>query len=287
MWWFLLGCVGLVLASWSFFSAYRLFYPTRYAIAPPSPVPAYTTHVLTTDDGMPFDVWALEPPTPRGCILLCHGFYANRHQVLGIAEGLRVRGYASVLFELRGHGQRPGPCTLGVKETGDALRVLHWARTRHSSAILPVGVLGFSMGAAIVCQVALREPEVKAVVADSIYSQLFPIIQHAVQHEYHLPMFPWAWLTWYTLQVILRTRLAATDPVAMAPHLHQPLLAIQGGEDRRVAPSLSREFYQRWAGPKELWFAQTVGHVGMFAKNPRTYCDRVAGFFDRAFVEIT
>jgi hypothetical protein len=61
------------------------------------------------------------------------------------------------------------------------------------------------------------------------------------------------------------------------------LFAIQGGEDRRVVPLLGREFYQRWAGPKERWFEPKVAHVLMFASHPTEYCDRVAGFFDRVF----
>ena len=68
---------------------------------------------------------------------------------------------------------------------------------------------------------------------------------------------------------------------ALVPRLRQPLFAIQGGEDRRVVPLLGREFYRRWAGPKERWVEPRVAHVGMFARHPEAYCRRVADFFDR------
>lgn len=267
------------------FSARQVLYPERRAIPPPDPLPPYTTHLLTAPDGSRFDVWVLTPPEPRGRLLLCHGYYANRSQVLDIAQRLREQGYEALLFELRGHGSRPGPCTLGVKETEDALAVLEWARQRHAPHPVPIGVMGLSMGGAIACQVAFRCAEVRAVVVDSAYSRLFPVLRRSLRQRHHIPAFPWAWITWWTLQLLLRTRLARMDPAVLAPSLRQPLLVIQGGEDRRVVPMLGREFYQRWAGSKQRWFEQPVVHIGMFAQHPQEYGDRVGAFFNQALGE--
>ena len=265
--------------SWGLLSARQLLYPERRPIPPPEPLPDFSVHSLAAPDGSRFNVWRLDLHAPRARLLLCHGYYANRYQALNLAHQLRARGYEILLFELRGHGGRSGPCTLGRREADDAVAVLHWARETRGP--LPVGVLGLSMGAAVVCQAAVRDPDVRAVVVDSVYSHLFPVLQRSIWRQYHLPAVPWAWLTWWCVQAVLRTRLAPIDPAALAPRLSQPLLAIQGGEDRRVVPLLGREFYQRWAGPKERWFESSVAHVGMFATHPRAYCDRVAGFFDR------
>jgi alpha-beta hydrolase superfamily lysophospholipase len=214
---------------------------------------------------------------------MCHGYLADRYQVLGLADGLRRLGYETLLFELRGHGSRPGPCTLGVKECEDAQMVLRWAKTRSpSSPALPVGVLGFSMGAVVACLVACHEPGIAAVVVDSVYSRLFPVLRRAIWQQYRVPTIPWVWLTWWGLQVALRRGLSGIDPVALAPRLRQPLLAIQGGADQRVVPTLGRAFYRRWGGPKTRWFEPAVAHVGMFARDPEGYCRRVAEFLDRA-----
>ena len=283
MWW-LLGVFGVALVAWSVESARRILYPLRRAISPPQPLPSYATHTIVAPDGSPLSVWLLGARSPRARVLVFHGYSANRHQVLDLSGGLRAQGYEVLLFELRGHGQRPGPCTLGVLEASDAQAVLRWAANQDPGRPLPVGLLGLSMGAAVACRVAALEPSVGAVVVDSVYSRLFPVLARSIWRRYHLPAIPWAWLTWWSVQLALRRCLAPLDPVVLASRLHQPLLAIQGGEDRRVVPMLGREFYRSWAGPKERWFEERVAHVGMFAGHPQEYCDRVANFFDRALL---
>jgi hypothetical protein len=282
VWWLLAG-VGLSFVGWTVFSVRRVLFPERRGLPAPTPVPAYTAHGLTAPDGSAFDVWLLESQSPRARLLICHGYLADRYQVLELADRLRRLGYESVLFELRGHGSRPGPCTLGVKECEDARVVLRWAKTRGPSfSSLPVGVLGFSMGAAVACLIARDEPGIAAVVVDSVYSRLFPVLRRAIWQEYHVPAIPWVWLTWWGLQAALRRRLSAIDPAALAPRLRQPLLAMQGGADQRVVPALGRAFYRRWLGPKEQWFEPAAVHVGIFARDPEGYTRRVAEFLDRA-----
>ena len=143
------------------------------------------------------------------------------------------------------------------------------------------GVLGLSMGAAVVCQAAIRDAGIQAVVVDSPYARFFPVLRRRIVER-----FPWAGtfgarLTWWTVQAALGRRLAPVDPATLAPRLRQPMLAIQGGEDRRVEPALGQELYEAWAGPKERWFEPRIAHVGMFVAHPDEYHRRVAEFFTR------
>ncbi len=281
MWWLLLGiCLALLLLA--VYSTQQILYPDRHLVPIPTPSPVFSTHALTAYDGSPFDVWLLEAAQPRGRLLICHGYYANRYQVLGLADGLRQRGYEVLLFELRGHGGRAGPCTLGVREQRDAATVLRWASQRPQAAALPLGLIGFSMGAAVACRVAAHEATVAAVVTDSLYSRLLPVIRRGICQRYWWPLAYLARVAWWGVQVRLRTRLARWDPASLAPRLRQPLLAIQGGEDRRVPPLFGLEFYERWAGRTERWDEREAAHVGIFASDPQRYCDRVAEFLEHA-----
>ena len=281
MWW-LLGLLAIVLATWGILSTRGVVYPQRLPIPPPDPLPPSVCHHLLSPDGSSFDVWVLDAATPRGRVLLCHGYYANHFQMFALAQGLRVRGYEVLLFELRGHGVRPGPCTLGIREAQDAAIVLSWAKTRDHGRTLPVAVIGWSMGAVVAALVAGQAEEIRAVVTDSAYSRLFPVLKQAIRRRYHLPAVPWAWLTWWGLHLALGRRLSALDPAHLAAQRTEPLLAIHGGSDVRVEPRLGEELVARWAGPRQRWLEATVGHVGMFARDPEGYCNRVVAFLQEA-----
>ncbi len=271
----------MLCAAWAGYSARVACHPPRHPAAAPSPLPDATVHTVAAADGTSFPVWIFRASTPRARLLVCHGYYADRAQVMGIAAGLSRRGYEAVVFEWRGHGSRPGPFTFGVREREDAGAVLAWLRAHGAGQALPIGILGLSMGAALACQVAERFPDIRAVMTDSIYPRLFPVLAHTVRDRYHLPVIPFAWLTWWGLQVTLRARLAARDPIALAPRLRQPLLDIHGGEDRRASPAQARWFYERWAGPKDRWEEPGVAHVNLWSRDPERYGDRVAAFCDR------
>lgn len=277
----LLGAMVVILLGWGVVSTRRMVYPEPRHWPAPDPLPPYTAHPLQGLDGASFDVWHVRATHPRARILLLHGYRADRFQVLGIAAALAARGYEALLMELRGHGGRRGPCTFGLRERDDAELVLQWAQ-RGLEHQVPLGLLGLSMGAAVMCQVALRHPEVVAVVADSPYARFYPVVRRAIRRLYHLPAWPWAWATWWSLQLRLQGRLTPLDPARLARQLHQPLLAIHGGADEVVPRAMTEELYERWAGPKTRWFEPAATHVQAFWLNPHAYADRVARFLDDA-----
>ena len=285
--WVLLVSVAFLLIGWGIVSSQRLLYPPRQA----SPITSSLVtslgsppdvDTITTFDHASCEVWTLSPQAPRALLLFCHGYFASHLQVVDLARRLAARGYACALFDLRGHGSRPGPCTFGADEAKDALSILTWAAARRPYEALPRGVIGWSMGGSVACQVALRGADVRAVVLDSTYARFFPLLQRGIWREYHLPGIPFAWVTWWSVQMRIQRRLAGLDPIAVAPQLHQPLLSIAGGADQRVETPWSEALYQRWAGSKERWFDPTAAHVSVYAKDPQAYAERVAAFLDRA-----
>ena len=277
------GCivVGLVLGGWGILSTQRMLHPARRAVGPPPAFSPPQTVFLVSPDGQPFDCWFLEAQAPRGVLIACHGYRANRLQVWDVAHGLCQRGYCLLLFDLRGHGTREGPCTFGIKEREDLGVLLSWIRQQPTLAALPVGLLGFSLGGAVACQAAMQFPQIKVLVLDSTYARLFPILALSIRKGYHLSTVPWAWITWIGAQLALGHRLSPLDPVAVAPHARVPLLVIHGTADQTVPVEHARSLVEAWQGPKECWLEAGAGHVQTCFGNLPTYCDRVAAFFDR------
>jgi len=278
--WLLAG-VGVAIIGWGILSTRRTLHPLSKSFPVPDPFPPHRRVMLTGLDGASFDLWVFEAESPRGVVVACHGYHASRLQLVEVADRLRRRGYAVILFDLRGHETRPGRCTFGVEDVRDLEAIRQWIRRQPALASRPVGLLGFSLGAAVACQAAARMPDIRGVVLDSTYARLFPILAQAIRRDYRLPAVPWAWITWAGLQLALGSRLAARDPLASAAQCRQPALIIHGAQDAAVSPRDAQALYARWQGPKELWIEPRATHVGAFAADPAAYTHRVAEFFDR------
>ena len=277
----LLGFMGLGVSGWGVLSTYRMLHPEARPIPAPSSLPPVSIVSLTSHEGKPFDVWVLDAREPRGVVVACHGYHANRLQLIEIADGLHQRGYTVIAFDLRGHGMRHEACTFGVNEVRDIGVILAWLRQQPRLASLPVGLYGLSLGGAIACQAAARYPVFGALVLDSTYARLFPILARAITTQYHLPAIPWAWITWLGAQVALRRCLSRLDPVVLARHSSVPLLLIHGAQDETVPLEHAHALSASWRGPKDQWIEPQAAHAGTSAINLHGYCDRVARFFDQ------
>lgn len=276
--------IGVLLAlvvGWGLISARRMLRPVPRDLPVPHPFPPVTTLSLTSHDGAAFDAWLFEPTQPRGVLLACHGYRANWLQLIGVAEGLRRQGYAVIAMNLRGHGSRPGPCTFGIRDREDLAAILTWRRTQPALSSLPVGMLGWSLGGAIACQVASQQPQIKALALDSTFARLFPIAARTVKVRYRLPVVPFAWITWAGAQLALRHDLSTLDPLRLAAKLQIPLFWIHGQQDQVVSIAEGEELFAAWPGPKERWSDPRAGHVGTYASQPDEYVNRLADFFDR------
>jgi len=277
----LVAAIGLALVLWTIRSTGRMLYPPARALMVPPSLPAFRTIELTASDGSRFDAWILDHPAPRGVLIACHGYGANRLQISEAACGLSAQGYAVLLSDLRGHGTRPGPCTFGLREVDDVGAMLTWISRQPALASLPAGILGWSLGASVACQALARYQALRAAVLDSAYARLFPIVVRAIRRNYrYLPTRLWAVLTWWGAQAALRRRLAPRDPVVSAASQTKPALLIHGSEDQTVPVDDHHALYAAWRGPKAQWVVPGPAHVGTFAHDPAGYSTRVATFFD-------
>jgi len=277
----LLGLFGAACVVWGGCSAWWALHPPRTVPEAREPAPGGMVIPFVDERGETFDVWYQPVATPRARVVLLHGYYANRDQIIGVADGLTQRDFEVVLLELRGHGDRQGPFTFGVSESDDAGRALQWVTNRPPKG-LPSAILGLSAGGAVACRVALRYPEIKAVITDSTYATLFPVLAREIHTRYRLPAVPWAWVTWAAIHAFLRQPPGTLDPAMLGRSVRRPLLVIQGGMDARVSLEDSDVLARGWGGVAERWVEPNVPHVGMFTMHPEEYCDRIDAFLTQA-----
>lgn len=236
--------------------------------------------VCRTADGFRLAGWAVTPPRPRATVLLCHGAYNSREQVLGRIAILAGAGYRCVAFDFRGHGESPGRRTsFGYHEAHDVAAAAELIRQRWPEQ--PCAALGISMGAAAVCFAARRRPRFDAVILESLY----PDIQSAFRNRLH-SSYP-AWfrrLAWGIIRMTewrLGVRMAEVAPIRHIGELAPaPVLLLSGADDPHTPPSEVAELARQCRGPCDVWLVPGAGHADVYEKASAAYAARVLGFLD-------
>ncbi len=111
-------------------------------------------------------------------VIGCTGHRGAKHELLGIGSWLWRAGNNVLLFDFRGRGEsEQGPFSLAYYEMADLEAAIEYVFERIPERT--VGVIGYSMGAAVALAVAARDRRIAAVVADSPFATIRGIIEHA------------------------------------------------------------------------------------------------------------
>ncbi len=124
----------------------------------PTPEPESFRHVA--DDGFDLACACIVPEHPNGCVLIVHGAKEHKERYYPFMRELAAAGWASVAFDLRGHGASVGGSyPLGHWNSADALvgDIASLAPTaRELAGDGPLVLLGHSLGS-MLARMYLRE----------------------------------------------------------------------------------------------------------------------------------
>jgi pimeloyl-ACP methyl ester carboxylesterase len=175
------------------------------------------------------NVWT---SSPRGTVLLLHGYGLAQFSMLPWALRLSQDGWRSVLVDLRGHGKSTGRrIYFGIKETGDMSQLLD-ALARDKQLAEPVVVVGESYGAALALRWESVEPRVHSVVAIAPYASLSNAVLN-ICHDYA------GWLPKAVIKSglkklpsVLQTPASEFDTTTVLSRKPVTALFVAGGEDK-------------------------------------------------------
>lgn len=164
----------------------------------------------------------------KGTILLFHGVGANSAFWSDEARALANSGYDAVAWDARGHGRSEGFCSYGARERddiGEVLDALAVHRLTH-----PVVLYGYSMGAAVAIQGAVKDARIDGVLAIAPFATLDAVIRQVI----------WAAPRKLIDHVIAaaerraRFTVATIRPLDDAAHLAVPVIIVVGALDERI-----------------------------------------------------
>jgi pimeloyl-ACP methyl ester carboxylesterase len=264
--------------------AYNLTHPSR---SPLKTTPAQyglayeEVNFRSEGDNVPLGGWLVNPGG-KPTVVIMHGSGSNRANYINmeVAKALVAHGYSVFLFDFRGQGASGGDTGgLGEWETRDLGGALTYLKTR---GVDQLGTIGYSMGAATELLAAPNSPEIRAIVADSSFSDLLSMIDRE-RESMGIPNI-------FNPGVLLAAKsmfdldVAADDPKQAISRLgDRPVLLIHATGDSLIPASQAVELQKAGAADPnlQLWLAPANGHVAAFADNKEEYLSRVIGFFDK------
>ena len=226
-------------------------------------------------------------------IIIVHGIHGNRADpsvgLLDLSAALAKRGFAVLTFDLRGSGDSSSaPTSLGYYEQRDVLGAVDFLQ----SGQMPypnlgrpkaIGGLGVSMGAASLLMAAAQEPALRAIVSDSAYADVMPILQREIPAQGHLPSaFTPGVLE--AAQAMYGIDFSADRPEAVVARIApRPILFIHGAADTYVWPdnmtALAQAAEQGKGAHVQTWLVPNAKHARAFKVAGQAYVDRVVSFF--------
>jgi dipeptidyl aminopeptidase/acylaminoacyl peptidase len=145
-----------------------------------------------------------------------------------------------------------------------------------------IGVVGFSLGAAISLLTAAKEPAIKAVVSDTTYANISDLIVQEVDRTTSLPKWiipifePGSILV---ANLIYKIKIDELVPEQSVGDIKYPILIIHGKEDTRIPFEHSVRVHANAHPDSDIWLVPNVEHIDSFLTYPEEYTNRLADYF--------
>lgn len=203
---------------------------------------------VRSTDGLALEAELDELGEPVGVVVMCHphprmGGTMNAPLLLALRDALVESGRAVLRFNFRGIGASEGESSTGTPETSDAAGAVASAHERFEG--LPLGLLGWSFGAAVALRTAAQVGSVAACVA------IAPSVDARENVTEGLP-----------------------DPADL--DLAIPLLIVWGANDEVVPPDRCRS----WAESAGARYHEIAGANHFFWGRYDELCDVIVSFFE-------
>jgi alpha-beta hydrolase superfamily lysophospholipase len=277
----LVPVAAVVAISW------RSFAPPRILTPVPDTVSPWTTEPVAFPSAghRALHGRLVLPAAPRGIVVLVHGWGSDAGEMLAWSPFLAQAGWASLAFDMRGHGQNTREAVVVLPGLGDDVSAaVAFVAGRDDLASLPIAVLGHSMGGAAAllafsrCEGDPGWDRVRAGIISSAFARVETLTAYVLR-KWFLPPVLFRGLVLWVWQRRLDGDLRAIEPETTIRSVARPLLLTHGARDA-VIPD--RDMDRLAAAAPEGALIQTIagaGHTDLV--DYPDYREGVLAFLDR------
>jgi len=254
--------------------------------------------ILMTEDG--YELWSSEVfvEQPKAVIIYLSGIrQPSVTYFYGHAKWMRNNGYASILLEIRGHGNSDGDrVCLGYEEVSDVMAVVDYIKEQEKYTNVPIVIHGVSMGGAIAINSFGQIKEIDGLIAMSAYSSFEDVVCDNMRN-YNIPRFiceiekP---LVRLCLQFVFGDKVHVITPIKQVENIgERPALFIASTRDTEVPPENMERLLNKAPDYSESWLrdSDSCGHFIIKDHNfadmeqDKEYCDRILTFLETNIVK--
>lgn len=129
---------------------------------------------VKTDDGLNISAYEVAVEKPKAVIICLSGFSNPSATIyFGHARFFKEHDYATILFDMRAHGESDGDMIcLGYKEFLDTRAIVQHIKAKPAYNNVPIVVFGLSMGGATAINSIGEIPEIDGLISLSAYSSV-------------------------------------------------------------------------------------------------------------------
>lgn len=247
---------------------------------------------LETDDALHIIAYDVPVEAPKAVVIFVSGIHnPSVTAYFGHARMLHDHGYASVLYEMRAHGESEGDVIgLGYTEWLDTKAVVKYIKAKDTYKDVPIVVYGVSMGGATAINSIGQIEDIDALISLSAYSswpdafcdnmvgmgapQAFGTIQKPFVSLYNVFKYGVQSLRMQPKNQIVRLG-------------NRPALIMHSLEDSQVPFASFERIMKQAPGHVETWVregdAHLIAHDFTSPTNDPAYADRILSFLERHF----
>ena len=198
------------------------------------------------------------PAESNRYVIISHGFNSNRYGAVKYVDAYAALDFNCIIYDLRGHGENEKTvCTIGNYEGEDLNFLIQDTYERYGNDII-LGLHGESMGAATSLSALVKRPDVRFVIADCSFTNLYDLMKHGADKQHQGFMLPLVNM-WSSL--INGFDLKDTSPVDSIDKSTVPICFIHGTEDDLIPPEMSEDLADACDGASYIHFVPEAGHA--------------------------
>ncbi len=218
----------------------------------------------------------------KGTVVLLHGIGNTKYAMLPLAKSLTAKGFNCVLYDSRANGESGGiNCTFGFYEKRDLSIVLDTLLKRYQS-VMPFGVYGNSLGAAVAIQSMANDNRLHCGVVESPFATLREIVHEYFYRMSYLPINSIPDAALLRSEKIASFTVDSVRPEESAKSITRPVMVVHGNMDAHINWKYGRRVFDNIKSSQKKWVLISDGtHNNLSEIGGQQYLQSIISFFEQ------